>query len=169
MYVRELTPWVWGSRNKQRNRSTVAPVFSFGNSRVEALLDELAEDFDRSPFGFGGRKNAAFHPQLNLLENDTAYEVSVELPGLDTKDIDLTVENDVLSIRGEKKNESNGKEGNVYRMERTYGTFQRAILFPSPIDEEKVEAKFEKGILNIKLPKTQEAQKKIRRIDVKAA
>jgi HSP20 family protein len=108
-------------------------------------------------------------PAMDIAEKDKAYQVTAELPGLDEKDIDVTVSDNVLTIKGEKKEEKEEKEKNYYLSERRYGAFQRSFDLPSGVDTAKIEAQFAKGVLTITLPKSAEAQKKQRKIDVKSA
>ena len=104
-----------------------------------------------------------------MRENDTAVIIEAELPGLDIKDVELTFENGVLSISGEKKSEKREEKENYHLMERHYGRFQRSLRLPESIDENKVEAKFEKGILRVMLPKKPEALRLQKKIAIKAA
>jgi HSP20 family protein len=103
-------------------------------------------------------------PQIDVSETENEVHVSAELPGIDEKDIDVTLADGVLSIRGEKKQECEQKEENFYRMERSFGQFQRSIALPVDVDEDRVDAVFSKGVLQIRLPKnpaTVQARKKI--------
>ena len=103
-------------------------------------------------------------PALDVKENEKEIVVKVDLPGLEDKDINLSIHNGVLSLRGEKKSEHTEERENYHVMERSYGSFQRSIRLPDTIDEDKAEARFDKGVLTITLPKRPEtvsAQKKI--------
>jgi HSP20 family protein len=108
-------------------------------------------------------------PSVDVVEDDKAFRVSVELPGMTDKDVAVTVADRVLTIRGEKKEEKEKKDKDVYRRERAYGSFRRAIELPSDVDAAKIEAVFKDGVLKIDLPKTQEAQDRVKQIPVKAA
>jgi HSP20 family protein len=125
--------------------------------------------------GFGGSllpdvwARGEIVPQLDVSEDDKSFAVRVDLPGLDEKDIEVTLSDRVLTIRGEKKEEKEAKEKEYYRRERAYGTFRRSIEIPAAVDATKIEASFKKGVLSIRLPKTKEAQEKVRQIEVKAA
>jgi HSP20 family protein len=103
-------------------------------------------------------------PQLDVTEDDRAFHVTVELPGLDEKNVAVSLDDRVLTISGEKRAEKEEKDKNSYRRERAYGSFRRAFEIPA-----KIEARFKKGVLSIDLPKTKEAQQKTTRIPVKAA
>jgi HSP20 family protein len=108
-------------------------------------------------------------PQLDVTEDDQAFHVTIELPGLDEKDVTVSLAERVLTISGEKKAEKEEKEKNAYRRERAYGSFRRSLEIPADIDTGRIEAKFKKGVLSIDLPKTKESQQKATKIPVKAA
>src|SRR5690606_24891284 len=107
-------------------------------------------------------------PAVDIAEKEKAYEITAELPGLDESDIEVSVSNGTLTIRGEKREESEEKQKDYYLSERRYGAFQRSFALPDGINVEKIEASFRKGLLTITLPKTAEAQK-ARKITVRAA
>ena len=91
----------------------------------------------------------------------------MELPGIDEKDIDVSVSEDVITVRGEKKDEREEEKKGYYLSERSYGSFHRTIPIPPGVDADKAEARFRKGVLTITLPKTDDAKSKTRRIEVK--
>ncbi|MBI5556530.1 MAG: Hsp20/alpha crystallin family protein [Deltaproteobacteria bacterium] len=105
-------------------------------------------------------------PRLDVNETDKALEVVADLPGLDKKDIDISLENDVLVIRGERKEEHKETDRHVHRMERRYGSFYRAFKLPVEVKSDSIEATFTNGVLKITLPKTEEAKKRIAHITV---
>jgi HSP20 family protein len=102
-------------------------------------------------------------PAIDMSEDDKAYRISAELPGIDAKDIDVSVSGDTLVLKGEKRQQKEKK--NYHFSERSYGSFQ----LPSSIDRDKVNADFPKGVLTITLPKTAEAQKPQKKIEVRSA
>jgi HSP20 family protein len=108
-------------------------------------------------------------PAVDVTEDDKAYKIAAELPGLDEKDIEVAVTGDVLSLKGEKRQEKEEKQKNWYVSERSYGAFQRAFTLPDGVDRDKITAAFAKGVLTVTLPKRPEAQKQPQKIDVKAA
>ena len=169
MTIRALTPWSWGKKTTPVAQDEIEPLFSSLHRQMNRLFDEVSREFDLVPFGFGDGAAGSFHPRLDLVEREKDYQVTLELPGMSEKDIDLTLKEGILTIKGEKKEEHRAKSDNVYRMERTYGAFQRTIALPSEVKEEEIEAKFNKGVLTITLPKAEEAQKAVRHIEVKAA
>lgn len=129
------------------------------------LMERMFSDpfFNRplSPFGdmdrfFGDFTPASFSPALDLVDEGTHMKVTAELPGLDKDDIELSVHEGVLTLRGEKKYEEKKEEEGCYRTERYFGSFQRWIPLPVDVDLEKADAKFDKGVLTVRLPKTEQ-------------
>jgi HSP20 family protein len=108
-------------------------------------------------------------PKIDVGETKDAIEVTAELPGVDEKDLDLTLADGVLTVRGEKKSarEEQDKDKNWHVVERSYGSFSRTIPLPFDPDPAKVEAKFDKGVLHIHLPKPAEVAKKQQKIEIK--
>lgn len=106
-------------------------------------------------------------PHMDVTETEKDIRVTAELPGVTENDIEVTLEDDVLTIRGEKRFERQEEKENVHFTERSFGTFQRAVRLPFPADPEQVQARFENGVLTVTLPKTQ-AQERTRRIQVQS-
>jgi HSP20 family protein len=130
--------------------------FLQGPSR--SLLD--IEPFWRRDFGF------EVTPAVDIVEKEKAFEVTAELPGLDVKNIDLQLSDNVLTIKGEKQEEKEEKTKDRYVSERRYGSFRRSLQVPSGVDADKIEASFKSGVLTVTLPKSPEAQKKQKTIPV---
>lgn len=142
-----------------------------------AFRGEMDRLFDRFAKGFGFPSFEPFStsevdvalPAVDLTEDDKAYKVTAELPGIDEKDIDVTVSGGMLVVKGEKKQEKEEKDKNYYLSERSYGSFQRSFTLPEGVDEDKITANFSKGVLTVLLPKSADAQKAQKKIEVKAA
>jgi HSP20 family protein len=122
--------------------------------------------FDMEPFR---RAEAAFRtmPVVDVAKTDKDYEITAELPGLEEKNIEVKLANGVLSIKGEKQEEKEEKEKDYYRRERSFGSFERSFQVPQDIDTYKIAASFKNGILSVTLPKSAEAQKQAKKIEVK--
>jgi len=105
-------------------------------------------------------------PRLDVAELKDKYEIKAELPGMDENDIELSVEDGLLTISGEKKAETQEKEKGYYLRECSYGSFSRSVRLPENIADEKIEAKFKKGVLTIDLPKKEPALPKSRKIAI---
>jgi HSP20 family protein len=107
-----------------------------------------------------------FAPRVETAETDTAYEVTVELPGVEEKDVKVSLEDDVLTISGEKKAEREEKKKDYHVSERSYGAFRRSFTLPTNVAEDKVAARFDKGVLKITLPKSTPSPAKQREIPI---
>jgi len=107
-------------------------------------------------------------PPVDFVEKMGEYEISAELPGLDEKSVDVKLSNGVLTISGEKKDEKEEKKEGYYFSERRYGSFKRAFRVPDGVDVSKIAAAFEKGVLRVTLPKTSEAKKQEKTIEISA-
>ena len=156
-----------------RERRTVPVQRDRGEHPMDTFQREfnrLFDDFFRAPALAGGGDGAlATLPRVDVSESERGYEITAELPGIEEKDVELMLADNVLTIRGEKKAEREQKDTNYYLSERAYGSFRRAIPLPTEIDEDKVEARFKNGVLTVLLPKSPAAQARARRIEVKAA
>lgn len=122
---------------------------------VTTFRKEMDRFFDR--FWEGNETQGAWDPKLDVSETKEAFFVKAEVPGIDPKDIQVNLENGVLVLRGEKKQEVEKKDERYYRSERLYGTFVRSMRLPTPVDGAKVLASFKHGLLTIMLPKAAEA------------
>ena len=168
MAIRDLIPW-----SRQENRLPV-PVSAerepgdhpllLLHRDVNRLFDDFVRGFGLSSFGGFGRELS--WPSLEFGETDTEVRVIAELPGLDEKDVDITVEEGVLTLRGEKKSEVEDKDRGY--TERSYGRFERRIGLPRGVERDKSSATFQNGVLTITLPKSEAANETVRRIPVNA-
>ena len=102
---------------------------------------------------FGDYRPKFFRPVIDVIDKGQALEIIVELPGLEDEDVELAVEDGMLVLRGEKKIEKETEEEGVFRIERSFGTFERSIPLPVDVDTESIDARFEKGVLTIQIPK----------------
>ena len=123
--------------------------------------------FDWEPFRRSGDEFGIAAPHVDVSESDNGYEVVADLPGMDEKDINVELKDDVLILSGEKKEERQEKEKDYHVSERRFGSFRRSFQLRSQVDQNKTSATFKNGVLTITLPKTAEAQKKSRKIDIK--
>jgi HSP20 family protein len=122
-------------------------------------------DFPRFP-EMQGLFDRRISPAVNVMEHPDRFTVECDLPGIDQKDIDLSIASGVLTIKGEKKGEKVSEKAKVYRKETWEGSFQRTVALPATVDADKVEATYRDGVLVIELPKKEEA--KTRKIELKA-
>lgn len=164
-------------KEKSAGREVTSPARSaspFAGLRHE--IDRIFDEFTRGfPFGRGlfdiERAPSALgvaSPSVDVVERDKAFEISAELPGMDEKDIEVTLTDDLLTIKGEKREEREEKKEGYFLSERRFGSFERSFRVPSGVDTGSVGATFEKGVLRIVLPKSKEAQQKSRKVEVKS-
>jgi HSP20 family protein len=165
MQIRDLIPW--SRRRKQAVQAGTDGETPLANLQrdINQVFDQFWSRFER-PFG---ALSAAPVPAADVTETDDAVVVSLELPGLGEKDVEVNVGDDTLSIRGEKKAEKEESRKGYYLSERSYGAFYRSIPLPAGVDAEKAEARFRRGVLTVTLPKTAEGRERARRVEVKAA
>jgi HSP20 family protein len=159
MATRHWLPSLW---NDERRSEPLGQL----HREIDRMIDEFLGSGRPATAGNGGIVMA---PRMDMAETDDSIEITAELPGVDEKDLDVSVEGDVLTIKGEKKSESEEKKKDYHVVERSYGSFRRSIRLPGVVDPEKVKAAFEKGVLKVTLPKPQEAKQNRRRIEVKSA
>jgi HSP20 family protein len=133
-------------------------------SALQQEIDRLFEGFSRGFSGFPGRE---LMPSMDLSETDKEIEITAELPGLEEKDIQLNVADNVLTIRGEKKNEREETQKDYHLVERSYGSFTRAVQLPDGVNPDSIKAVMSKGVLKVTVPKPAPAQTK--KIDIKSA
>jgi HSP20 family protein len=139
----ELTPW-----RPFREMSTL-------RDEMDRLWDRF---FGEWPILEPVRREWA--PSLDMSETKNNIVVKAEVPGLEAKDIDISLTGGVLTIKGQKKQEKEGKDENYHRVERSYGTFTRSVRVPQEVQSDKIEATYKNGVLKITLPKSEEAKKK---------
>ena len=108
-------------------------------------------------------------PEVDVREDEKQVTIEVDLPGVDEKDVSVTMANGILTVKGEKKSEREEKEENYYLAERSYGKFERSLTLPETIDENQIEAQFDKGVLTIVAQKRPEAIKAEKKIEIKKA
>jgi HSP20 family protein len=138
-------------------------------------MDKLHKEINRLfDFAYPGTDGAGaslldgvWAPAVDVLEHKDSIVVKADLPGLTKEDVNVSIENNILTISGEKKLEQEHKDGDAVRLERYYGSFNRAFTLPSTVDVNKVNAKFENGVLELTLTKKEEAKPRQIRIDVK--
>jgi HSP20 family protein len=165
MFGKALTRW--GRKEGSRELSPFAELQREVNRLFESFFPDGGEGFLEPFRGFGAAARA-FTPRVNVSETDREVRVTAELPGIDEKDIDVSVTRNTLTIRGEKGSEKEDKSESYYRVERSFGQFERTLPLPADVVAEEVEARFSKGILTVVLPKTEEARSQATKVKVKA-
>lgn len=159
MKARSLFPAVWRDRSQSRRED---PFWALQREMYQ-LFDDFGQAF-RLP-----ALDEPAEPKVDIAETDNDIQLTVELPGVDERDVEVTLAEGRLTIKGEKHSEKEEK-GKAYRMvERSHGSFMRAIPMPYDVDPDSVDAKFAKGVLTVILPKPAEALRETKRIDIKSA
>jgi HSP20 family protein len=145
--------------------------------RLRREMDRLFDDFTGGFWGRSlfapsalrrGESTFAGMPAVDVAETDKAYEIAAELPGMEERNIEVKLANGILSIKGEKQEETEEKDKNYYRRERSFGSFERNFQIPDAVEADKIEASFKNGVLSVTLPKKAEAQRQAKTIEVKA-
>ncbi|MBI4634319.1 MAG: Hsp20/alpha crystallin family protein [Deltaproteobacteria bacterium] len=166
MAIRNLVPSLWGKGNLPARQAGEYPVFSL-QRELNQLFDDFFHGFDVSPFGLTEDRFQGFLPSVDVDESEKEVTVRIELPGMEEKDVDLLLTEDSLTIKGEKKKETQTREKEYYRMERTYGAFNRVIPLPDGIDTGQADASFKNGVLTVRIAKTATAKAKGKKIPIK--
>jgi HSP20 family protein len=166
MAVKDFLPTIWHRDMMPSKRQDDDPLYALQQD-MNRIFDDFFANFPLSAgVGLSGRLGE-FSPSIDIKESEREVTIKVELPGVDEKDIDVALTNDMLTIEGEKKEEKEEKGKGYYHAERTYGSFRRMLQLPAGIDSKKAEASFKKGVLTIKVPKTEEAKSKVQKIAIK--
>lgn len=191
MDVKKWIPWNWFKKEEETTGKSVPVKHSptidqdYALSRsieqfhkdVDRLFDRAFRGFSLSSLGANGfdrprlprMSEGMLKPTLDLGVTDKDYTITVEIPGVDEKDVRLEIANDTLTIQGEKKLENEEKGKNYYRMERSYGSFQRMLSLPEDVDQDSVKAKFNKGVLSVTMPRNALPKPDVKQIEVKSA
>ncbi|MEO8621485.1 MAG: Hsp20/alpha crystallin family protein [bacterium] len=152
-------------RRPQRAAFPALPAFA----GAEELENRMRKFFDEGLLSFDGDllpQTIGWMPATDVAETPEALTLTAELPGLDRTDVDITVDDGMLTIRGEKADERTVEDKKYHVVERMYGSFQRSFALPRTVDASKINAEFGKGVLTIVMPKTTEAKTKGRKIEV---
>jgi HSP20 family protein len=168
MAMKYMTPWKWGRRGVPESRELEGHPVEVFQREMNRLFDDFFKGFGLRPFAEEMETLGAFSPQVNMTENDKFIQVSAELPGLDDKDIEISLSKDSLTIKGEKKEETEHKDKEAYYMERSFGSFTRVLPIPKDVDTEKAEASFKKGVLTITMPKLEKGKQAHKKIRIKS-
>ena len=171
MSKKEMAPWRWG----RLRHTDIKPVEDFQHemASLQRDMDNLISDFWNGRESMPALRRLAgegmLSPEVDETEDDKGFHIKVDLPGMDEKDVEVTLVDGILTIKGEKKQEEEEKGKDFYRRERSFGSFRWTLPVPADVNESKIQASFKKGVLCIDLPKTEEAKKKVKKIAIKAS
>jgi len=165
MQIKDLIPWARkdAPASKSAGDNPVATLQRDMNQALETFWGRFGQGFGNLEWPWGNGE-----ARSDVVETDDAVEVTIELPGMEMKDIDVTVTDDMLTIKGEKKTEEKKEDEHYHLVERSYGSVMRQIALPNEVAADKIAAEFDKGVLRITLPKSPQAAEKTRKIAVKA-
>ena len=184
MDMKKLAPWNWFKDEEEAHSYTPAtqtekvhptqwagPAASL-HKDMDLLFSRLMEGYGMRPkamdYFFGqAAPETLLRPKVDINASDQEYTISVEVPGIKQDDITLEIKDNCLTIAGEKRQEAEDKSKGYYRMERSYGTFQRRLTLPEDADYDNIDAHFTDGILTIRLPRKEVSADKTRQIPVK--
>jgi HSP20 family protein len=169
MKIKDLVPWarkdVAARPDDDRNsENPLAMLQREMNTLFEGFWSRFGKTLGEPDWPWGHAE-----ARSDVVQTDTAVEISIELPGMTIDDVEVTVTDDMLSVKGEKKVERQEEKRGYYLSERSYGAIWRTIPLPPGVDGEKAEASFRNGVLTVRLPQTPEAQARVRHVEVKAA
>lgn len=164
MVFQEMVPWRKG--RTMGVRGDTLPLTAL-HRRLDRMFDDFFGDFGLTPAGTSNR-TVDFVPRMDVSESEKEYTLTAELAGLNEKDVDITLQDNVLTVQGEKKGERDEKNGRWSLTERSYGTFSRSIALPAEVEEDKIEASFKDGVLTVRLPKSEVQEPKAKKITIKS-
>jgi HSP20 family protein len=165
--LKALAPWRDKSQTPApRGDDLHDPFLSFRRD-VDRMFDDFFSGFGRRAVGSPFASWTAPTPSLDLTETEKEIVVTAEMPGLDDKDFEVNVSGDVLTLKGEKRAKHEHRNGDAYHMERRFGSFSRSVRLPFEVQDEKVDARYQKGELTIRVPKPADMQRQVRRIEVR--
>ncbi|HEX5957067.1 MAG TPA: Hsp20/alpha crystallin family protein [Hyphomicrobiaceae bacterium] len=168
MNLKPLIPWREKSQTPAIREGFFDPLVTF-RREVDRMFDDFFNGMrPRTPWPLGNGWQG-LTPVIDVTETEKEVVITAELPGVNEKEVEVTIADDLLTIKGEKKTELEQENGDATYMERRFGSFSRSVRLPFEVKDEKVDAKYDKGVLTIRVPKPAEIQKAVRRIEVKAA
>lgn len=164
MQIKDLIPWARKDEAGEPRAGGDTPLAVFQrdmNRAFESFWNRAERPFG----GLAGFGEGA--PRSDVVETDKGIEVTVELPGLNEEDIEVSLTDDALTVKGEKKIENKEEKKGYYVSERSYGSVYRSIPLPAGVDSDKAEASFRNGVLTVSLPQRPEAKARVRKVEVK--
>lgn len=190
MDIRKLAPWNWFKNEEEEQGKSLPVEYSDKRARgqessfyspLAQLHREVDRLFNNTFHGFGGWPSfdidrpftplttpGLLKPQVDIGADKKEYTITVEIPGVDEKEVTLEIDNNTLIVKGEKTHEKEKKDKNYYRVERSYGSFQRILSLPEDADQENVKATFKNGVLTIVMPRKAIATSEVKQINIKS-
>jgi HSP20 family protein len=185
MELKKLVPWNWFKKEDEYHGQSTLPVHRQGynhftgpihqfHREIDRIFDDFFRGFGPPMMGFGRELPMLAQPQwlkptVDIAASEREYTISVEIPGVEDKDFSLDLSDGTLRIRGEKKLETEEKEKDYYRMERSFGSFQRVVSLPEDVDQDGIDARYANGVLTIKLPRKPKPKTESKKITIKGS
>jgi HSP20 family protein len=181
MDIKKLAPWNWFKKEQEGNtlpirrqdtKTQYADPFTQIRQEIDKVFDSAFKGLGFPSIGLGRELSPMaqtdwLKPTLDIGASDKEYTISVELPGVDENEIQVELVNDTLKIKGEKKQEKEEKERNYYRMERSYGSFQRTLSLPEDADQDDIKAVYKNGVMSITIPRKAASKTEAKQIEIK--
>ena len=165
MTFKNLIPLQWDRYDTYGNHNYDETLFSLDKS-IERFLNPINTDYHGNSFiDFRPVEQNNF-PKVDIKETENNFLLAAELPGLDKSNVDITLDDGTLTLKGDKKTDIEDTQGEFYSRERSYGAFQRNFEVPTIIDQNKIDASFVNGVLTVTMPKTPEAKKEVKKIPI---
>ena len=185
MDLKKIAPWNW-FKDEENEHTAQMPVSSDGKVEVSAnpsnsvnlLHRDMNDLFSRFLHGYGitapgmekffqgSLADGLLRPMVDINASDKDYSITIEIPGIEHEDVKLEISNNILTVRGEKRQKKEDKNKNYYRMERSYGAFQRTLSLPEDADQDNVNASFTNGVLTIVMPRKVVPRKETKQIQI---
>lgn len=186
MDIKKFAPWNWFKKEEEETGSTVPvlrtetktqypeagtqnPIVQL-HREVDRLFENAFRGFGLSPFRSDFftpfTASGLLKPQVDIGANDKEYSITVEVPGVDKEDVKVEIANNTMTIRGEKKQKKEEKEKNFYRVERSYGSFQRVLSLPEDADQIDIKATFKNGVLTVTMPRKTLPETDVKQIEI---
>lgn len=166
MAPRQLTPY-FGRRPVAQRVASFSPFMDL-QREVNQLFDDMFGESYRTPEGRGREQGAWMTPRIDMTESGNELRICAEVPGVAQEDVEVMVEDDMLTIQGEKKASSDQERDNLHVSERSFGQFRRVVQLPFAPEPDKVRAHFDKGVLTVTMQRQDRASERARRIDIEA-
>lgn len=188
MELKKLAPWNWFKKEEESDhavpvrhsdKAAYMPERSYDptlpmHRDIDRLFDLFLRGISPSVFGrFGSWPSFAetglLRPRVDLSATEREYLLTVEIPGVNEKDVAIDLSNNTLTIKGEKRQEKEEKDKDFYRIERSYGSFQRVLSLPEDVDQEGIKASFKDGVLSVTMPRIAQTKGEVKQIEITAA
>ncbi|MDX1588646.1 MAG: Hsp20/alpha crystallin family protein [Oleiphilaceae bacterium] len=184
MELKKFSPWNWFRKEQDQvpvsnarqglapiNQSSSADPFYSMQQQINQMFDDFSRRFGMPSLttpgaGLMGSESGFFRPSVDIKENRDQYQINVDLPGVNKDDVQVTLEQDALVIRGERHQERESDDDNYQFVERHYGSFQRVLDLPADADPDSLKAQYEDGVLKIRINRLEEARSPVKQIEV---